>query len=115
MQSGKLPHKIARKWQRKLVNRAATKLKNKKREIFDDKNTSVVDSGTSGWLFTPNAPLSKVDAQASKIRVGTATGQPQVSTASCELPIKGIPTGIFGHIMPSFHHNLLGIGVLYEK
>ena len=91
------------------------KIQKKKREIFDNKNTAIVNLGASGWYFTPDAPLSKVDAQASKIRVGTATGQPQVSTASCELPIKGIPTGIFGHIMPSFHHNLLGIGVLCDK
>ena len=94
--SGKLSHKIAKKWQRKLVNRAATKLQKKKRAIFDDK-------------------VSKVDEQAPKIRVGTATGQPQVSAASYELPIEGIPTGMFGHIMPSFRHNLLGIGILCDK
>ena len=47
--SGKLPHKIARKWQRKLENRVAAKLKNKKREICDDKDTTIVDLGARGW------------------------------------------------------------------
>ena len=56
-----------------------------------------------------------MDAQAPTIRVGTVTGQPQVSAASCELPIEGIPTGMFDHIIPSFRYNLLGIGVLCEK
>ena len=56
-----------------------------------------------------------MDTQAPTIQVGTATGKPQVSAASCELPIEGIPTGMFGHIMPSFRHNLLRIGVLCDK
>ena len=113
--SGTLPHKISRKWQRKLVNRVTKKLKNKKRAIFNDRDTEIVDLGASGWYFTPDTPVSKVDAQDPTIRVGTATGQPQVSAASCELPIKGIPAGMFDHIMPSFRHNLLGIGVLCDK
>ena len=76
MLSVKLPHKIARKWQRKLVNRVAAKLKKKNRAIFDDRDTASVDSGASRWYFIPDAPLSNVDAQAPTIRVGTATGQP---------------------------------------
>ena len=67
------------------------------------------------WYFTPDAPVSKVNTQTPKIQVGTETGQPQVSAASFELPIEGIPTGKFGHIMLSFRHNLLGIGVLCDK
>ena len=115
MISGKLPHKFSRKWQRKLVNRVAAKLKKKNRAIYDDWDMAIVDLGASGWYFTPYAPVSKVDAYDPKIRVGTATGQPQVSAASCELPIKGIHAGMFGHITPSFLHNLLGIGVLCDK
>ena len=93
----------------------AAKLKNKNRAIFDDMDTEIVDSGASGWYFTPDAPVSKVDANSPTIQVGTGTGQPQVSAASCELLIEGIPAGMFGHIMPNFCHNLLGIGVLCDK
>ena len=88
--SGKRSHKISRKRQHNLLNRAATKIQKKKREIFDDKDASLVNYGASEWYFTPDAPVSKVDAQAPTIRVGTATGQPQVYTASCELPIEGL-------------------------
>ena len=56
-----------------------------------------------------------MDAQAPTIRVCMATGQPQVSVASCQLPIEGIPDVMVGHIIPSFRHNLLGIGVLCDK
>ena len=115
MISGKLPHKFSRKWQRKLVNRVAAKLKKKNRAIFDDRDTAIVDSGASGWYFIPDAPVSNVDTQAPTIRVGTATGHPQVSAASCELPIEGISAGMFGRIMANFRHNLSGIGVLCGK
>ena len=46
--SRNLSHKIAKKWQLKLVNKAAKKIQKKKREIFDDMNTAMVDSGSSG-------------------------------------------------------------------
>ena len=93
----------------------ASKINKKKRAIFNDRDTAIVNLGVSVWYFTPDAPLSKLDSQAPTIRVGTGIGQPQVSAASCELPIKGIPSGMFGHIIPSFRHNLLGIGVIFEK
>ena len=93
----------------------AAKLKKKKRAIFDDRDTVIVNLGASGCYFTPDAPVSKMYAHAPIIQVGTAKSQPQVSTASCELPIEGTPAGMFGHIMPSFRHNLLGIGVLCDK
>ena len=99
----------------KWVNRAAKKIQKKKREILDDKNTSIVDLRASGWYFTPDDLVSKVDAQAPTIWVGTATGKPQVTEASCELTIKGIPNGMFGHIMPILSHNMLRIGVLCDK
>ena len=46
------------------------------------KDTAIVDSGTSGWYFTPGAPVSNVNSAAETIRVGTATGQAQTSEAS---------------------------------
>ena len=45
-------------------------------------DTAIVDSGASGWYFTPGAPVSNVNKTAATIRVGTATGQAQTSEAS---------------------------------
>ena len=107
--------RLPKKWRRKLEKRTARNLKKKDQAIFDDRDTTIVDLGASGWYFTPNAPVSNIDPQASQIRVGTATGQPQLSSASCELPLEGMPPDLFGHIMPAFRHNLLGIGILCDK
>ena len=93
----------------------AKKLETKRLAIFDDRDTAIVDSGASGWYFTPDAPVSNVNPHAAKICVGTATDQPQFSSASCELPFDGMPPDLFGHIMPAFRHNLLGIGILCDK
>ena len=46
------------------------------------KDTAIVDSGASGWYFTPGAPVSNVNNAAETIRVGTATGQAQISEES---------------------------------
>ena len=55
--------------------------------------------------------MSNVDKDAPKIRVGTARGEPRVSSANCELArpeLQGrVP--IEGHVMPTFAHNLMGI------
>ena len=74
-----------------------------------------MDSGASGWYFTPGAPVSNVNNATATISVGTETGQAQTSEASCELPLPDMPHGLFGHIMPGFTHNLLGIGNICDK
>ena len=52
-----------------------------------------------------------MDKDAPKIRVGTATGDPHISSARCELArpeLRGrVP--VEGHVMPTFAHNLMGI------
>ena len=78
-------------------------------------DTAIVDSVSSGWYFTPGAPVSNVNRTAATIRVGTATGQAQTSESSCELPLPDLPPGLFGHIMPGFTYNLYGIGNLCDK
>ena len=78
-------------------------------------DTDIVDSVASVCYFTPGAPVSNVKSAASKIRVGTATGQAQTSEASCELPLPDLLPGLFGHIMPGFTQNILGIGNLCDK
>ena len=75
-------------------------------------DTDIVDSGASGWYFTPGAPVSNMNKTVAKIRVGAATGQAQTSEASCKLPLPDLPPGLFGHIMHGFTHNPLGIGDL---
>ena len=76
---------------------------------------AIVDSGASGWYFTPGALVSNVNKTAATICVGTATGQAQTSEASCEFPIPDLPPGLFGHIMPGFTHNILALGIFVIK
>ena len=78
-------------------------------------DTAIVDSGASGWYFTPDAPVSNVNKTAAKIRVGKATGQTQTSEESCEFPLSYLPPGLFGHIMSGFTHNIFDIGNLCDK
>ena len=78
-------------------------------------DTAIVDLGASGWYFTPGAPVSNVNNAAATICVIIATVQAQTSEASCELPLPDLPPGFFGHIMPGFTHNILGIGNLCDK
>ena len=78
-------------------------------------DTAIVDSGASGWYFTPDAPVSNVNKTAATIRVGTETGQAQTSHASCKLPLPDLPPGLFGHIMSRFTHNLFGITNICDK
>ena len=79
------------------------------------KDTAIIDLGASGWYLVRDAPVSNVNANAPKLRMGTATGQPQETEASCKLTLDGMPPGLFGHIMPSFRHNILGIGMICDK
>ena len=48
-------------------------------------NTAIVDAGASGLYFMPDAPVTNVKEDAPKITVGTASGQPFVSKATCEM------------------------------
>ena len=73
-------------------------------------DTAIVDSGASGWYFTPDAPVSNVNKTAAIIRVSTAMGQAQTSQASYKLPLHDLPPGLFGYIMSGFTHNIFGIG-----
>ena len=78
-------------------------------------NTAIIYSGASGWYFKPGAPVSRANQAAEKLLAGTAVDHAVESAASCELPLPGIPPDLFGHIMPGFRHNLLGIGNLCDK
>ena len=111
LQSNQLsPHKnkIADKWRRKLANRAA--IKNSK------KGVEIVDSRASGIYLTPEAPKNQVNWSSPDIQLGTASGQTQTPSASCKLDMPGLPKHLptSGHVMPGFHHNLLGFGVFCD-
>ena len=60
--------------------------------------------------------MSNVDKDAPKIRVGTARGEPRVSSANCELArpeLQGrVP--IEGHVMPTFAKTLMGICQFFD-
>ena len=76
------------------------------------KGVAIVDSGASGIYLTPEVPKNQVNWSAPDIQVGTASVQPKISSASCKLDLPGLPKDLptSGHVMPGFHHNLLGIG-----
>ena len=78
-------------------------------------DTAIVDLVASRWYFTPDAPVLNVNKTAATIHVGMATGQAQISEASCELPLPDLPPGLFQHIMSGFTHNLFGIGNICDK
>ena len=72
--------------------------------------------------MTPRAPCANINPYAHQVVVGTAGGPPHVYLALCDLLLPEIPIKS-SHIMPNFHHNLMGIGkfcdhncrVLFEK
>ena len=103
----------AQKFRRRAAQRLAARLSRGSDMTLID--TTIVDSGASGWYFRPDAPVSNIKRDAKKIRVGTATGEVQESAASCEMPLPGVPPGLFGHIMTKFKHSLVGIGNLCDK
>ena len=73
---------------------------------------AIVDSGTSGIYQTPEASKKQVSWSDSDIQVGTASGQPHTSLASCKLDLPCLPKDppTSGHVIPGFHHNIMGIG-----
>ena len=87
-----------------MANRAV--IKNEKKYV------AIVDSGASGFYLNPEAPKKQVNWSDTSIQVGKASGQLQTSSASCRIDLLGLPKYLpkSGHVMPGFHHNLMGIG-----
>ena len=65
-------------------------------------------SGSSDLYVTPRAPCVNINPSDCQVTVVTAGGPPHVSSALFDLlfPELSIKSG---HIMPNFHHNLMGI------
>ena len=92
-----------------MANRAAIKI--------SKKSVAVVYSGNCGIYLTPDHLKKQVNWSAPSIKVGKASVQPQTSSASCKLDLPGLPKNLptLGHVMPGFHHNLLGIGEFCDE
>ena len=75
-----------------------------------------MDSGANGFYAIPGAPLTNVDPAAPRIAVGTATGAPNLSSARADSLLTQLPPKARegGHIMPSFKHNLMGLGPICD-
>ena len=76
-------------------------------------STDIVDTGVSGIYSNPSAPCAKINPTAMHIFIGTAGGTPHQSSSSCDLILTYLPVSS-GHIMPNFHHNLMGIRQLCD-
>ena len=76
----------------------------------------MVDSGASGLYFAKDSPVSNVDRSAPQIRVGTASGQIQHSSARATLTMPQLPEYFpkTGHVMPEFKHSLMGLGSICD-
>jgi hypothetical protein len=77
-------------------------------------DSAIADTGASGYYLTPRAPCTNINPRAAPILVGAAGGAPHRSSASCDVPLPQLPT-VAGHVMPTFHHNLMGIGPLCDQ
>ena len=75
-----------------------------------------MDSGATHLYIAPNAPHGPLDTSASRIRVVTANGQVEISTAKATLPIPQLAADFptMGYIMPTFTNTLIGIGPICD-
>ena len=61
-----------------------------------------------------DSPCGELNTNVPPIVVGTETGHQHKSVSSCIIPLTKLPFRQ-GHIMPTFCHNLMGIGTLFDK
>ena len=80
-------------------------------------NTAIVDAGASHIYVVPGAPVKNVRSRSPRVTVGTASGEPFTSSASCELnmPDFDLDMPLSGYVMPGFAHNLVGIGEFCDR
>ena len=74
-------------------------------------DTAKANRGASSIYLTPIAPCANINLNALKVLISTAGGPPHQSLASCNLFHTNLPVRSC-HIMPQFHHNLMGIRLL---
>jgi hypothetical protein len=72
-----------------------------------------VDTGASDFYLTPSAPVTNLNPSATTVTVSDASGKQHCSTAQAEV-LLNLPNRN-AKIMPSFQHNLMGIGKLCDN
>eukprot|EP00804_Cyclotella_cryptica_P009177 CCRYP_003216-RA/>CCRYP_003216-RA protein AED:0.27 eAED:0.13 QI:0/0/0/0.66/1/1/3/0/546 len=77
-------------------------------------NTAILDSGASGIYFTTDARVLHVNPSAPITRVGDAAVNCHQSYAQASHQLSTLPI-TKGNIMPTFKHNLFGIGQLCDN
>ena len=74
-------------------------------------DTTIADTRSRVIYLTKGTYCQNIEPTAPNIQVGTASGQRQASSATCEIGLSNIPVRK-GHVMPGFAHSLVVIGVL---
>jgi hypothetical protein len=75
--------------------------------------TAIADSGASDFYLTSAAPVININPAAAKVTVGDAAGSKHRSSAKADVQLD-LPNRN-AKIMPSFQHNLMGIGKLCDN
>ena len=73
-------------------------------------HTAIVDTGASNFYLTPSAPVTNLNPSATAVTVSDASGKQHCSSAQAKI-LLNLPDRN-AKIMPSFQHNLMGIGKL---
>ena len=71
--------------------------------ILPPEQTGIVDSGATHVYIAPTAPHGPLDTSTSRIRVDTANGQLEISTAKATLPIPQLAAWPLLLIFPLVH------------
>jgi hypothetical protein len=76
-------------------------------------HTGITNSGTSGFYFAPGAPVSNLHLRAPTVGVRVANNLHERSVASATLAsTPSLPPAVMqDHVMPSFPHTLIGLGL----
>ena len=77
-------------------------------------HTDIADSGASSFYFLSSAPVANLNLEAPTVCVQVVNGLPERLVASATLAsVPSLPPAAMqGHIMPSFPHTLIDLGLL---
>jgi hypothetical protein len=76
-------------------------------------HTAIADTGASDFYLTPSAPIANLNPSAPAATVSDAAGAQHFSSAQADI-LLDLPDRS-AKIMPSFQHNLMGIGKLCDN
>ncbi len=80
-------------------------------------HTGIANSGSSGFYFSCGAPVANYNPHALAVGITVANGCPKHSIASATLAsVSALPPAMMsGHVMPSFPHTLIGLGLFANQ